>query len=334
MKGFVFTSTCESLGPNPRREPALCILPACQYTTQTVLCGKQRALTHTHTHSGSFNPCQVMDVEDNAAPLASTVSSSLQRILAEPAVPLRTPREVDEASHQGPRESVAVGNVMWGVFRLSSKKAGDKRKRAGCEVWCPLHRKNQTTECKKWFAFGLHGEDEAATILRAKHWALQGRAYRKQWEHVFLADVWSSPPSSAELESQLVNVLPWVTLADTEQDNMSQAELDKHFAGSSSSTAASSASAADPALAQVSAEATPAAKPKPKAKGAASAGAKKAKAGGKAKAKAVKAVGKAAASAPSVVALARSDEAPPQRSSSSSSQSSSSSSSSTSSDSS
>ena len=153
--------------------------------------------------------------------------------------PSTPPQDVEDSAHPGGTphcESVAAGHEKWGIFRLSTKKRA-----TGASVLVAkfivlrlciekTHVYRMQEVVQLW---PMKGEDESTTLRRAKHWAAQAMAYRKQWEHVFLADVWSNPPSDAELQRQVVSVVPWAVLTDVEQENMSQAELDRHFGGTS-----------------------------------------------------------------------------------------------------
>ena len=129
----------------------------------------------------------------------------------EPIVPMPVEPLVGEQQEPTDEEKLRQsGKLRWGIFRLSLKAQGRGRGQ-GVEVECCMHRKSQVTGCKKWLACAP-GRDLDYCVRLAKSWCLQGLIYKSQWEHVYLADVWSQPDSHAQLDQRCTTEVPWSSL--------------------------------------------------------------------------------------------------------------------------
>ena len=101
----------------------------------------------------------------------------------------------------------------WGAFSFSLKQpravAGGS-KFGGYECLCPFHRKNDKTNCKKFFSLEGPGQQaQEKALLLARHWAVQATKFQTQASHLRDADIsWAGCPSRQQLEDLKINSKP------------------------------------------------------------------------------------------------------------------------------
>lgn len=103
----------------------------------------------------------------------------------------------------------AVYVERWGIFRLSMKKASSQSRFGGLQAECPLHRKNDKTQCKKLWP--LAGNDEAS-FKEARRclifWCLHGLGLNRQRDHISFKFEALTIPADLVLEASCVHESP------------------------------------------------------------------------------------------------------------------------------
>ena len=125
---------------------------------------------------------------------------------------LAEPRHA-EGARAGHGEDVARlrgQSFFWGPFRFT-------KKRAGWEAWCPYHKRNRQTDCKKYLTANNRGE--AVAIRALKSWCLCAPRHNRQWKHLAVPVDAVVVEEEAFLDAQLAT-LPEVANVrpDTELD--------------------------------------------------------------------------------------------------------------------
>ena len=78
----------------------------------------------------------------------------------------------------------------WGAFTITPRSAATRPGAVGgtfggWQIRCPFHRKNDRTECKRWFGLeGVSEEDKQIATRRMLFWAVRAVGHDRQWEHM------------------------------------------------------------------------------------------------------------------------------------------------------
>lgn len=130
----------------------------------------------------------------------------------------------ERAKVEGGTRSI-IGRTV-GPFRLTPKQPDQKSggQYGGWEVFCPFHRKNFKSGCRKWFPLlgpNLQHKQEAAAA--ALEWCAAARRFDRQWLHLAFAVDYAAaaPVSTTRLLPIFMEAPPKIRCApDTELDGV------------------------------------------------------------------------------------------------------------------